>query len=154
MAAPFQQPPDRQEDSMPEQVNADGEIVEVNATVTSLIMSGPHGEFVFAEIIPCGNVNDGKKVTVSLQPPVWKEKELPEKGDVLVLSDIRAHKNRKGAISLRANGARILRSMPPQGCRLVRETQRPPDPPTRVAPDGKVAAKRGNEERGTPCSQR
>lgn len=53
------------------------------AVVQKVISSGPHGPYAVAKSDEFGSV------TFSLKPPVWREKFWPERGTVVVLSDVR-----------------------------------------------------------------
>lgn len=72
---------------------------EYFATVTSVVQDGPKGAYAFAEL---HNVKMECVVTFSLQPPCWKEEELPERCDQIVVAKLRKKKK------WRANRARFL----------------------------------------------
>lgn len=77
-----------------------GEEKEVRATVVSSPLEGPHGiYFVTKAVIPGGSE---ESITFSLE--VWREKEMPEPGTIVVLSDIR-----EKVAGLRAHSARFSR---------------------------------------------
>lgn len=54
------------------------------AIVQKVIVHGPHGPYAVAT-----SDNLEGSVTFSLRPSVWQEKSWPERGTVVVLSDIR-----------------------------------------------------------------
>ena len=67
------------------------------AVVEKTIRDGKHGPYAVASSDDIGTI------TFSLEPPVWEEKDWPEGGTMVVLSEIR--KKRAG---WRANRGRFL----------------------------------------------
>ncbi len=53
------------------------------AIVEKIVRSGPRGPYAVARSTELGII------TVSLEPPVWNEREFPEREDVILLSSIR-----------------------------------------------------------------
>jgi len=76
------------------------------AVVQKVITSGPHGPYAVAKSDEFGSV------TFSLVSPVWQEKSWPERGNVVVLSDVR--KKRAG---WRAELGRFMRPSDEQSAR-------------------------------------
>ncbi len=57
--------------------------VDYNAVVQEVVSDGKHGPYAVVRHLTLG------RITFSLQPPVWTEKDWPEEGNVVVLSEIR-----------------------------------------------------------------
>ena len=64
----------------------------VEATVTTVVESGPHGPYFAAFVTDRRNsglpeTERTKFITCSLRPEFWKEERWPEKGQAVILSD-------------------------------------------------------------------
>ena len=82
-------------------------IDEIEATVTKVIIDkdNPKNSFV----VTLSDQLDEGSITFTFIPEVWKEKENPEVGDVVVLGGLVAKRRCKDKHSWRAHSSRLLR---------------------------------------------